>query len=341
MTKDALEREIFGKTATGETVFRVKISGGGLTAHVLSWGAVIQDLRLEGHDAPLLLGLANFEDYLAHSAYFGATPGRCANRIGGGKFTLDGKAYQLELNENDVTHLHGGNGNTAVSNWTIVEHDADYVVLKIVDPDGRAGYPGNCTIQATYRVQGSGELSVVYESASDRPTLANVCQHAYFNLDGRETALDHDIMIAADHYLPTDEKQVPTGELRPVDGTVFDFRDIAPMRRFQDGEQALYDHNFCLSAERTAKRSVVLARSVNSGVTLEVRTTEPGVQFYAGFKLDVPVPGLDGHRYGPFAGFCLETQVWPDAINHAGFPNAVLRPGEVLRQETDYVFSKS
>ena len=113
------------------------------------------------------------------------------------------------------------------------------------------------------------------------------------------------------------------------------------MKRFDGSEQALYDHNFCLSTERTAKRSVALARSLNSGVSLEVRTTEPGVQFYAGFKLDVPVPGLDGRKYGPFAGFCLETQIWPDAINHEGFPDAVLRPGEVLRQETDYIFSKS
>ncbi len=341
MAKATLEREVFGKTADGETVHRVKIAGGGLTAHVLSWGAVIQDLRLAGHAPPLTLGFDNFDDYLHHSSYFGATPGRCANRIAGGRFTLDGKAYQLERNEKGVTHLHGGSDNVAKRNWTIVEHDTDRVILKIVDPDGRAGYPGNCTIQATYWVHGDGELSVTYETISDQPTLANVCQHAYFNLDGEETALGHDLMIAADHYLPTDEQQIPTGEERPVEGTAFDFREMSPMKRFHDGEQALYDHNFCLSRERTAKRSVVLARSVNSGVALEVRTTEPGVQFYAAFKLNVPVPGLEGRKYGPFAGFCLETQVWPDAINHEGFPRAVLRPGEVLRQETDYIFTRS
>ncbi|MDL2401708.1 aldose epimerase family protein [Rhizobium mayense] len=341
MTDNGLEREVFGTTANGETVYRVKISGGGLTAHIITWGAVIQDLRLEGHGPALLLGFDNFADYPAHSSYFGATPGRCANRIGAGHFKLDGKEYQLELNEKGVTHLHGGKDNIAKRNWTIVEHAADRVVLKIVDPDGRAGYPGKCTIQATYWVHGNGEFSITYESTTDKPTLANVCQHAYFNLDGRDDALGHDIMIAADHYTPTDEKQVPTGEVRPVAGTVFDFREMAPMKRFDGAEQALYDHNFCLSSERTAKRSVVLARSVNSGVSLEVRTTEPGVQFYAGFKLDVPVPGHDGRKIGPFAGFCLETQVWPDAINHEGFPNAVLRPGEVLRQETDYIFTKN
>ncbi|MBD9447126.1 MULTISPECIES: aldose epimerase family protein [unclassified Rhizobium] len=338
---EMLKREVFGQTQSGETVFRVEIKGGGLTAKIITWGAVIQDLRLDGHDAPLLLGFDDFDSYPAHSSYFGATPGRCANRIGGGKFTLDGKNYQLDLNEKGVTHLHGGKDNIAKRNWTIVEHDADRVVLKIVDPDGRGGYPGNCTIQATYRVHGNGEFSVTYESTSDQPTIANVCQHAYFNLDGRDDALGHDIMIAADGYLVTNELQIPTGEVRPVAGTVFDFREMSPMKRFDGSEQALYDHNFCLSTERTAKRSVALARSLNSGVSLEVRTTEPGVQFYAGFKLDVPVPGLDGRKYGPFAGFCLETQIWPDAINHEGFPDAVLRPGEVLRQETDYIFSKS
>lgn len=340
MADDALERNVFGKTAAGEDVHRVKIAGGGLTAHILTWGAVIRDLRLEGHEAPLTLGFDSFDDYLAHSPYFGATPGRCANRIAGGRFTLDGKAYQLDLNENGVTHLHGGTENIALRNWTIVEHAADRVVLRIVDVDGRGGYPGNCVIQVTYRVHGNGELSVIYESTTDQPAPINVCQHAYFNLDGRPDALDHEIMIAADHYLPTDDLQIPTGEIRPVDGTPFDFRTMAPMQRFEGGEQVLYDHNFCLSGERTAKRSVVTARSPNSGVSLEVRTTEPGVQLYAGFKLDVPVSGQGGRKLGPFAGFCLETQVWPDAINQQGFPNAVLRPGEVLRQETDYVFTK-
>jgi len=338
---EMLKREVFGQTKSGETVYRVEIKGGGLTAKIISWGAVIQDLRLDGHDAPLLLGFDDFDSYPAHSSYFGATPGRCANRIGDGKFTLDGKSYQLDLNENGVTHLHGGSDNIAKQNWTIVEHDVDRVVLKIVDPDGRAGYPGNCTIQATYWVHGDGELSVTYESTTDQPTIANVCQHSYFNLDGRDDALGHDIMIAADNYLVTNERQIPTGEARPVAGTAFDFRQMSPMKRFEGSEQALYDHNFCLSNERTAKRSVALARSLNSGVSLEVRTTEPGVQFYAGFKLNVPVPGLDGRKYGPFAGFCLETQIWPDAINHEGFPDAILRPGEVLRQETDYIFSKS
>jgi aldose 1-epimerase len=333
--------EVFGTTAEGEPVYRVKLAGGGLTANVITWGAVIQDLRLEGHEAPLVLGFERFDDYPVHSPYFGATPGRCANRIGAGRFMLDGKPYQLELNERGVTHLHGGSDGIGRSNWAITEHAPDKVVLRITDPDGRAGYPGNCTVTATYQLKEGGVLSVIYETRSDQPTLANICQHSYFNLDGREDALGHDLMIAADHVLALDENQVPTGERVEVTGTSFDLRQMGPMKRFDGDVQVLFDHNFCLSAERMQKRSVALARSNYSGVSMEVRTTEPGVQFYAAFKLqELPVPGLNGRRYGPFAGFCLETQVWPDAINHLDFPNPILRPGETLRQETDYVFSR-
>lgn len=333
--------EVFGTTDKGETVHRVRIAGGGLTANVITWGAVIQDLRLAGHQPPLVLGFETFEPYPVHSPYFGATPGRCSNRISGGRFTLDGKDYQLEMNQPGIGHLHGGTDGIGRSNWTIVDLAADKVVLKIVDPDGRAGYAGNCTITATYQLKENGVLSVIYESTTDQPTLANICQHTYFNLDGRDDNLGHDIMIAAEHLVAVDEKQLPTGELMAVAGTPYDLREMGPMKRFDGDNQVLFDHNYCLSPERTEKRSVALARSMYSGVSMEVRTTEPGVQLYAAFKLQpIPVPGLDGRSYGKFAGFCLETQIWPDAINHPGFPNAVLRPGEVLRQETDYIFSK-
>ncbi|MCV9997973.1 galactose mutarotase [Pararhizobium sp. YC-54] len=333
------ETEVFGHMPSGEPVHRITIRGGGLTAHVLTWGSVIQDLRLAGHAAPLVLGFENFRDYLDHSPYFGATPGRNANRIGSGRFAIDGMSYQLECNENGVTHLHGGSDGIAKRLWTLVEAAENRVVLQITDPDGRAGYPGNCTITCTYTVSDGGVLNVVYESTTDRATICNVCQHSYFNLDGTADALSHDVMIAANSYLPTDELQIPTGEIRAVDGTAFDLRTMSPMRL--EGDGIGYDHNFCLSDMRGQKQSVALVRSINSGVSLEVRTTEPGVQFYTGFKMDVAVPGLEGRHYGPFAGFCLETQIWPDAVNHANFPQAVLRPGETLRQETDYVFTRN
>jgi aldose 1-epimerase len=332
--------DIFGTGADEETVTRVFLRGGGLTAQVLTWGAVIQDLRLDGHDAPLVLGFETMSDYLSHSPYFGATPGRNANRIADGRFSLDGRQYQLERNERGITHIHGGSDGIARRNWTIVEHTDDKVVLSILDPDGRAGYPGNCTITATYRLKPGGVLSVVYEMMTDKPTIANVCQHSYFILDGNETTAAHELQLSADAYLPTDDRQIPAGGPRDVAGTPFDFRRMKSIVQEEDGRQVLYDHNFCLSDERVAMREVARMRSKDSGVNLRVRTTEPGVQFYAAFKVDVPVPGLEGRRYGPFSGFCLETQIWPDAINQNGFPAAVLRPGEVLRQETEYVFSR-
>jgi aldose 1-epimerase len=335
------ESETFGTGRNGETVQRVVLTGGGLTAKVLTWGAIIQDLRLDGHAAPLVLGFETLADYLAYSPYFGATPGRNSNRIAKGRIAIDGRTYQLERNEGGVTHLHGGTDGIANRNWTILDHAGDRVVLEIVDPDGRAGYPGTCTIRATYSLKPDGVLSVVYESTTDAPTIANVCQHSYFSLtDGHDTD-DHLMMLAADTYLPTDEEQIPGGGPRPVEGTPFDFRQMRPMLQMADGERVLYDHNFCLSAERVEKRPVAHVTSPATGVHLRVETTEPGLQVYAGFKMNIPVPGLDGLPYRPFSGFCLETQIWPDAVNQEGFPEAVLRPGAVLRQETDYIFSKT
>jgi len=213
-------------------------------------------------------------------------------------------------------------------------------VLSILDPDGRAGYPGNATIVATYELKPGGVLSVIYETTTDKPTIANVCQHSYFILDGEATTDEHELQVSADRYLPTNALQIPAGGPRDVTGTAFDFRRMKSVVQTENGERVLLDHNFCLSDERAAKREVARLRSRTSGVEMRVLTTEPGVQVYAGFKIDVPVPGLEGRRYGPFSGLCLETQIWPDAVNQAGFPKAILRPGEVLRQETDYVFSQ-
>ena len=332
----------FGKTRDGQAVKRVTISGGGLFANILNWGAVVQDLRLDGHQHALVLGFDTFEHYLDYSPYFGATPGRSSNRIADGRFTIDGTEYQIDRNENGITNLHGGSDGTGVSLWEFEEIGDDRVTLKIVDRDGRGGFPGNCTIRAHFQLKPRGVFSVVYETTTDKPTIANICNHSYFNLGNGTDTLEHQIMIAAEHYLPTDERQIPTGELAPVSGTPFDFRKPQPMKReYPNGRQVLFDHNFCLSSERMEKRPVISVRAPSSGVTMDVLTTEPGVQFYTAFKLDETPEGLSGFPYGPFAGFCLETQVWPDAVNHKGFPNAILRPGETLRQETDYVFRKS
>nr|WP_316656876.1 aldose epimerase family protein [uncultured Gellertiella sp.] len=331
----------FGRTKTGEEVGRFTIRGGGLVASILTYGAVIQDLRLDGHDQPLVLGFDNFENYLAWSPYFGATPGRCANRIAKGRFELDGALIELEKNEKGIGHLHGGSDGIAKRNWRLLERSDSHVRLAITDPEGRAGYPGNAELTATYSVGDQGRLTVRYEARTDRPTPVNLCQHSYFNLDGSPDILGHELSISAESYLPVDAETIPTGEDRPVEATPFDFRRAKPVGTEQlDGAAFPYDHNFCLSHQRVAKRPVARLRSPLSGVTMEVLTTEPGMQFYAGFKIRVPVPGLEGKTYGANAGLCLETQVWPDAVNHETFPNAILRPGEKLVQETDFVFSR-
>lgn len=331
--------EVFGRTKNGETVHRATLEGGGLTARVMTWGAALQDLRLDGHVAPLTLGFPDFESYPLYSPYFGQTPGRIANRIDQGRFTLDGREYQLEQNEG-TNHLHGGKVGLGRSVWSIEDLGPDRIRLTATQNDGDAGYPGNCTVSCTYRLHGDAELSIVFESTTDRPTICNIAHHSYFNLDGSPTILDHEAMIAADAYLPTRPDLIPTGEVAPVEGTSYDFREMRPIRCDAGGSQVAYDNNFCLSRERTGKRSVALVRSLRSGVNLEVRTTEPGVQLYTAHKIKPTVPGLSGGTYGPFAGFCLETQSWPDAPNHDGFPSIVLRPGETVVQETDYVFTR-
>jgi aldose 1-epimerase len=331
--------EEFGKTPAGDIVYRVNLAGGGLTASIFSWGAALQDLRLEGHAPPLVLGFQEFADYPQHSPYFGATPGRYANRIANGRFALDGQTHQLDRNQQGTHHLHGGSEGMGKRIWRIAALEADRVRFEIDDPDGHMGYPGNCRASCTYHLKPGGVLSVVHRAETDQPTLCNMAHHSYFNLDGRPDILDHEMMIAAEHYLPVDDDLIPTGAIASVAGTPFDFRDMSPICR--DGEQYHHDHNFCLSEGRTNKRAVALLRSPFSGVAMEVWTGEPGLQFYSGCKLDTAVPGLEGKPYGAFAGLCLESQIWPDSPNHGQFPSAVLRPGEQLVQETDYIFSRS
>lgn len=332
--------EDFGLTADGGTVHRVTLQGGGLTAKIMTWGATLQDLRLDGHAPPLTLGFADFASYPA-SPYFGQTAGRHANRIADGRFTLDNAAYQLECNEGGITHLHGGSAGIAKRIWTLDSHGGDHAVFSLVDPDGQSGYPGTMKIEARYELRPGGCMAITYTSVTDRPTLANIAHHSYFNLDGSDSILDHELMIAADHYLPVDDRLIPTGEIRPVEGTDFDFRDMRPIRREGPDGQVLYDHNFCISSEREPVRTIALARSDQSGVAMELRSTEPGLQFYAGSKIEPSVPGLTGKPYSAYAGFCLETQSWPDSPNHPGFAGAVLRPGETLVQHTEHVFLRS
>lgn len=337
-----MEGERFGTTADGETVQRFTLDGGGLKARIMSWGAAVQDLRLDGHDAPLVLGFEHFDDYPARSPYFGAIPGRYANRIAGGRFSIDGRKYQTDTNFLGKHTLHGGSRGFGKRNWDVALHGEDFVTLTLHSPDGDMGFPGALDVTCTYRLKIPGTLSIELTATADEPTLVNLTNHSYFNLDdgGASDILDHRLMVNGQAYLPVDDELIPTGVVQPVDGTAFDFRMARPIRH-QDGSgaQTLYDHNFCLAAAPGHLKQAAWAQGARSGVEMEVWTTETGVQFYAGGKVArEEQEGLGGRRYKNYAGFCLETQAWPDSPNRPYFPQAVLWPGQIYRHVIEFRF---
>jgi len=343
MSINKTDLEIFGQVKdgpdSGQSVYRVQLKGGGLTANVLTYGAVLQDLRIDGHDDPLVLGFTNFEDYENHSPYFGATAGRFANRIGNGSFEIDDTVHQSHKNFLDKHTLHGGRFGTGKRLWTIADLGTSHVYLTNEEPDGFMGFPGDCRMTCDITLKEDGILHVAYSMRSTKATPASLAHHSYFTLDGGRDCRDTILSIAAEHYLPVDEEMIPTGVVAPVADTAFDFQQAKPIG--QDLDQAeIYDHNFCLSETRRGLQIVCQVDCPQTKLTLEVSTTEPGLQFYAAHKLSTPVNGLNGAPYGAFSGFCLETQNWPDAPNHASFPNAILQPGDELRQVTEYKFTK-
>lgn len=328
----------FGQLADGTPVERVAIARGELSAAIMTIGAAITDLRVGGRN--VVLGFDDLASYLAHSPYFGVIAGRHANRIAGGRFRLDGEEVQLDRNERGRNHLHGGANGFSRRLWALRETGPAHVVMALVSEDGEAGYPGRVEATARYELPKAGDrLRIVLEVVTDRPTLVNLATHSYFNLDGSDDIGGHLLRIEADAYLPVDDEAIPTGEVRPVAGTPFDFRRL---RRIDaEGVCVSYDHNFCLSTVPMGEpRPVARVVGQGSGLVMDVLTTEPGLQVYDGGKLAVPCPGLDGRRYGPRAGLCLEPQRWPDSPNHRHFAGAVLRPGELYRQVTEYRFSQ-
>lgn len=335
-----MDGELFGTTAKGEPVHRYRLSGGGLTAHVMTWGTVLQDLRLDGHEAPLVLGFDTFEPYPAKSPYFGATAGRYANRIAGGRFAIDGRRHQADTNFLGKHTLHGGADGFGKRVWRVVLHGPDFITLGLHSPDGDMGFPGALEATCTYRLKIPGTLSVEFSATADETTLCNLAHHSYFNLDdgGAGDILDHRLVLQAGAYLPVDDELIPTGVVKPVDGTAFDFRQARRIRHVEGGQQVIYDHNFCIASKRGPLRQVAWAQGARSGVEMECWSTESGVQFYAGHKVARDVPGLGGRDYKAWAGFALEPQVWPDSPNRAYFPQAVLHPGDVYRQTTEYRF---
>lgn len=338
-----MDGEHFGTTVDGETVQRFTLAGGGLSAKIMNWGAVVQDLRLVDHAAPLVLGFEHFDDYPAHSPYMGAIAGRCANRIGGGRFSIAGQRYQSDRNFLGKHTLHGGAKGFGKRMWDVALHGDDFLTLTLHSPDGDMGFPGALDVTCTYRLKIPGTLSVELTATTDEPTLCNLAHHSYFNLEdgGSGDVLDHRLMLVAAAYLPVDSELIPDGVVQPVDGSAFDFRQARPIRHQANGGQTLYDHNFCLAAHRGGLKQAAWVQAPNSGVEMELWTTEPGVQFYAGQNVAREQEGLGGRAYKACAGFCLEPQVWPDSPNRPYFPQAALWPGEIYRQTTEYRFRKS
>ena len=331
--------EVFGTDADGVAVHRVSIAGGGLRASVLSRGAAVQQLWLDGHDRPLTLGFERLEDYLAHSIFYGANVGRYANRIAHGRFIIDGERFEADGNDNGHT-LHGGSLGIDRRVWEIANHGADFVTLILRDPDGAMGFPGNLDISCTYRLRPPGTLAIELAATTDRPTLCNLAHHSWFNLDdgGAGDVRGHRLMIPAAAYLPVDDTLIPTGVVEPVEATPFDFRQARTIRAPEGVAEVDYDHNFCLAAVRRPLAQAAWLQGGRSGVEMEVWSTEPGIQFFAGNAPPRDVPGLRGIRYCRHAGLCLEPQIWPDSPNRPYFPQALLRPGEEYRQSTEYRF---
>lgn len=342
----------FGHTPAGDTVHVFTLTNAhGLEVRAISYGGIIVSLKTPdraGQLDDIVLGYDSLAGYLAESPYFGAIIGRYGNRIANGRFTLDGTTYQLATNDGP-NHLHGGVKGFDKVVWTgdPLERDSSVgVTFTYTSPDGEEGYPGTLTARVTYTLTDANELIVDYEATTDQTTPVNLTHHSYFNLagDGRRDVLGHDLMIAADSFTPVDSTLIPTGAIAPVAGTPFDFRTpLAIGARIGDDDPQLrmgggYDHNFVLR-RRTA--GLVHAASVvepTTGRTLDVYTTEPGLQFYSGNFLDGTLTGKAGRVYRHRYGFCLEPQHYPDSPNQPAFPSTILQPGETYRSQTVFRF---
>jgi aldose 1-epimerase len=339
-------RAPFGKTPDGAAVEAITLTNGkGVSATVITYGATLQSLIAPGRDgtkADIALGFKDAEAYAKNASYFGASVGRFANRIGKGKFTLDGKTYQLALNNNGVAALHGGLKGFDKQVWKVSDvkrGPVASVTFTYVSPDGEEGYPGTLTATATYALDEQNQLTITYGATTDKPTIVNMTNHAIFDLAGegsRLGILNHRLTIPARAYTPVDATLIPTGERRPVAGTVFDFtkgRVLADDLRDGRDPQIVagrgYDHNFALDAGLTAAPKLAARlEDPASGRVLEVLTTEPGVQLYTGNFLDGTLVGKHGHVYRMGDGVALEPQKFPDTPNQPNFGSARVDPGK-------------
>jgi aldose 1-epimerase len=340
----------FGQTKSGQPVHRYQlIADSGMEVDIIDFGATVTAIRVpdrDGNIADVALGYDTLEEYENGTSFFGAIVGRLGNRLAHGRFSLDGITYQIP--SNDKAHsLHGGIQGFGMRVWSaevIPPADGGGVKLTYVSPDGEEGYPGELTSEVTYRIEDGNALAIDYRLTTDAPTVTNLTNHSYFNLDGEGSSsiLNHEAQISASRYTLTDESLIPTGELPSLEETPLDFREPAvigaridtdfPALRYAGG----YDHNYVLDG--AGFRQIARVYSPNSGRVLDVSTTEPGVQFYSGNFLK-GAPGKAGHTYPHRSGFCLETQHFPDSPNHPEFPCTVLRPGDTYTSRTVYRFT--
>lgn len=352
MTSAAPAISSFGRIGDGNIrEICLRSVDGSIAGSVIELGAALRDLRVRRADGSMqrvVLGLNSAADYRDHSPHMGAIAGRFGNRIGGGQFSLDGVVYKLPLNENGRTALHGG-GATGFgkSAWTLIHAVANAATLALHSPDGDNGYPGAVTVTCRLTLESAATLRIELWAVTDAPTILNLCHHSYFNLDGSAEVLDHCLMVHADLYAPTNADVIPDGTLAQVADTPLDFRTPRSVRGcMQDNPRIGIDNTYMLRRdriERGDRSCLALAHaatlaSERSGLAMQCWTTEPALQVYDGFKLNVPVPGLDGARYGACGGIALEPQHVPDSPNLPHFPSTVLRPGRVYRQTTEYRF---
>lgn len=346
-----IAHQSFGQNADGTPVDLFTLRNRhGVEVKISNYGGIVTSFTVpdrNGKMADVVLGYDNLAGYLRSTPYFGALIGRCANRIAKGKFTLEGKEYSLAIN-NGPNALHGGIKGFDKVVWTPkVRATLDGAALELtyVSKDGEEGYPGNLSIKAIYTLMEDNGLRLEYFATTDKPTIVNLSQHTYFNLAGKGDALNHEITIKADKFTPIDSTLIPTGEVRPVDGTPFDFRKPTTIgARINNEDEQLkfgngYDHNWVLSKPAGKFDLVATVFEQTSGRVLEVFTSEPGMQFYTGNFLNGSITGKGGWTYQFRNGFCMEPQHFPDSPNHPEFPSVVLRPGEEYHNTIVYRFS--
>lgn len=351
------KREPFGKLADGRAVEAVLLTNAhGVSARVITLGASLQSLSMpdrNGEIDDIVLGYETAAQYLEQPQYFGASIGRYANRIAGGEFAIDGEVYRLETNDG-ANHLHGGVKGFDKRLWRLVSvtsGEEASAVFAYVSEDGEGGYPGTLTATAIYSLNDDNELTLEYRATTDRRTIVNLTNHSFFNLAGHKAAedtMEQLLTIHADAFTPIDEGLIPTGEIRPVEGTPFDFREPtaigARVRDAEDEQIALgrgYDHNFVLNGEAGGLRLAARLEDPRSGRVMELLTTAPGLQFYSGNFLDGTVVGKGGRAYRQGDGVCLEPQTFPDAPNRDAFPSPYLDPGETYSNKMVFRLSAS